>query len=74
MKANELNPLSVNDFLTLFDRFTVSEQRKIAGILQRRTLAERWEQLRSSLPDTAIGEDEVMAEVKAFRNKRYGKA
>lgn len=69
-----MSALSVNDFLTLFDRFSVSEQRKIAGILQRRTLAERWEQLRSSLPDIAISEEEVMAEVKALRNRRYGKA
>lgn len=64
MNANDMSALSVNDFLTLFDRFSVSEQRKIAGILQRRTLTERWEQLRNSLPDIAISEDEVVAKRK----------
>jgi len=73
MKAKEINTLNVNDFLSMFDLFSNKEQLKIATVIQKKTLAERWNELKKRLPDTGISEEGVVKELKAVRNKRYGK-
>jgi len=73
MKARESNVFNVNDFLSMFDLFSNKEQLKIASVIQKKTIAERWNELKKRLPDTGISEEEVVKELKAVRNKRYGK-
>ncbi|MCG3167528.1 MAG: hypothetical protein POELPBGB_03320 [Bacteroidia bacterium] len=73
MKAKEINTLKVNDFLSMFELFNNKDQLKIATVIQKKTLAERWNEFKKRLPDTDITEEDVIKEVKAVRNKRYGK-
>ena len=73
MRIKPSNTISINDFLSLFDMFSNKEQLKIATVIQQKTLAERWNELTKRLPDVNISEEEVVKEVKAVRNLRYGK-
>lgn len=68
-----MEALSVSKFLSLFELFSNRDKKRIADVIQRRTLADRWADLETRLPDTDISEEDVMAEVKAVRQKRHGK-
>lgn len=63
----------MSKFLSLFELFSNRDKKRIADVIQRRTLADRWADLETRLPDTDISEEDVMAEVKAVRQKRHGK-
>lgn len=68
-----MEALSVSKFLSLFELFSNRDKKRIADVIQRRALADRWADLETRLPDTDISEEDVMAEVKAVRQKRHGK-
>lgn len=73
MKSKSSNIISINDFLSMFEMFSNKEQLKIASFIQKKTLAERWNELNKRLPEIDISEEEVIKEVKAVRTLRYGK-
>lgn len=62
--------IGIKEFLQLFNQFSKEEQIKIAEKIASRTFADRWALLDKELPDTdELSEEEIMAEVKAGRNK-----
>lgn len=62
--------IGIKEFLQLFNQFSKEEQIKIAEKIASQTFADRWALLDKELPDTdELSEEEIMAEVKAGRNK-----
>ncbi|MBI4646385.1 MAG: hypothetical protein HY738_07280 [Bacteroidia bacterium] len=70
MKTKALSGITIDSFLSMFEMFTYKEQIKIASIIQKKTLAERWNELKKYLPDIDINEESVIKEVKSVRNNR----
>ena len=73
MRSKGTYTININEFLSMFEMFSNKEQLKIATVIQKKTLDDRWNELKKRLPDSGISEQEVINEVKAVRNQRYGK-
>lgn len=65
--------ISVRRFLHLFESFSQRQQLKIAEVIRKKTLTEKWSELKKSLPNLDFSENEIMDVVKAVRNRRYSR-
>ncbi len=63
----ETEKVSVPRFLTMFKKFSASDQIKIAEQIDRETFEARWQALDAELPDVPMSDEEVMDEVRAVR-------
>ncbi|HAL82336.1 MAG TPA: hypothetical protein DCO83_08945 [Mucilaginibacter sp.] len=68
MKGNiTMETVSINKVLQLFNMLSKSEQAEVAEKIDMQTFEERWQIADKSLPDSELGEDDIMKEVRAIR-------
>ncbi len=58
---------SVNKVLQLFNMLSKSEQLAVADKIEMQTFEKRWQIADDLLPDSGVGEDDIMEEVRAVR-------
>ena len=58
---------TINQFLELFNQFSVTEQLKIADKIDKQTFEKRWQVIDEQLPDAGFSEEDIMNEVRAVR-------